>query len=614
MSEPRPDSPTLRLRRLDAATHELMELMREGRISTLFQPIVDPRSRAVCGFEALSRGPSDSWLHSPQNLFEAARRSGVKLELDFLCIQSAFKRFVASRVAGLLFINVSPDTIYEDLNFAGRFLDYAQLAGMSPDRCVIELTEESLLDDYARLRSTLQRLRDAGCAIAIDDLGAGSSGLRTWSELKPDYVKIDRYFVTGIDADNTKLEFVRSILDMGRAMGCRVIAEGVETEKECRALVDLGLDRLQGHLFARPGAAPMATLQQLESLDRSIVTYTALCAEHIATYVPPVPPDMRVQELADLFRDNPEQLTLAVVQDGRPLGVVRREPLFALLAKPLHPEIYNKKPVTAVMESPTLVVDGQLRLEQVSRLVTQKQRPRLSEEFVIAKDGRYHGLGQTIDVLRLITEQQLQSAKHSNPLTLLPGNAAVRACIDKLIENRKRFVVAYFDLDSFKPYNDVYGYAHGDQVILHLAALLKNVFSARLDFVGHVGGDDFLVVMRSADWRERVTRVLDRFSATVSNFYSPEHGAAGHITAADRDGVQRCYPLLTLSVAALDSDTLGAGSADAVAHLLAHVKKVAKQHVGNSFILRSDERVIDLLKGSGRKPDAELRSAEQLVN
>ena len=147
------------------------------------------------------------------------------------------------------------------------------------------------------------------------------------------------------------------------------------------------------------------------------------------------------------------------------------------MTKPLHPEIYNKKPVTAVMESPTLLIDGQLRLEQVSRLVTQKGASRLTEEFVITKDGRYHGLGQTIDLLRLITEQQLQAAKHSNPLTLLPGNGAVRSCIDRLIENGRRFVVAYFDLDAFKPYNDVYGYAQGDQVILHLAGLLKSTFS-----------------------------------------------------------------------------------------------------------------------------------------
>lgn len=613
MSDPRPDSPTLRLRRLDASALELADVLREGRITTLFQPIVDPRSRGIVAHEALTRGPSDSWLHAPQNLFEAARRAGLKVELDFLCMQNAFKRFVAARVSGQLFMNVSPDTIYEHPNFAERFLDLARDAGLAVDRVVIELTEESLLEDYDRLRSTMQALRAAGCAIAIDDLGAGSSGLRTWSELKPDYVKIDRYFITGIDADATKLEFVRSMLDMGRAMGCRVIAEGVETERECRELVDLGMDRLQGHLFGRPSPAPLAALQQVDSLDRSIVTYTALCAEHIATFVRPVPPDMRVTEVAELFRDNPEQLSFPVVEDGRPLGIVRRDRLFDLLAKPLHPEIFNKKPITAVMESPTLLIDGQLRLEQVSRLVTQKGRPRLTEEFVITKDSRYHGMGQTIDVLRMITEQQLQSAKHSNPLTLLPGNAAVRTSIDKLIAARKRFIVAYFDLDSFKPYNDVYGYAHGDQVILHLAGLLKNHFSARLDFVGHVGGDDFLVVIRSADWRERVVNVLNRFSQTVADFYSPEHAAAQSITAADRDGRQRKFPLLTVSVAALDSETMGATSADAMAHLLAHVKKYAKQQAGNSFVLRSDDRIVDLL-AAARRPPPDMLPMDQLMN
>ncbi|HKE93336.1 MAG TPA: EAL domain-containing protein [Povalibacter sp.] len=597
MSDPRLDSSsaTLRLRRLDASTQELTQLMREGRIATLFQPIVDPRSRGICGFEALARGPSDSWLHSPQNLFEAARRGGVKFELDFLCIQNAFRRFVTARVAGQLFVNVSPDSIYEDCDFAVRFLSHARDADLSPNRIVIELTEESLMDDYVRLRSTLHKLRDAGCSIAIDDLGAGSSGLRTWSELKPDFVKIDRYFISGIDADTTKLEFVRSILDMGRAIGCRVIAEGVETERECRELVDLGLDRLQGNLFGRPSAAPMAVLEQIDSLDRSIGSGNALCADHIAVYVSPVSPDMRVTEVADLFHQSPEQQTLAVVRDGRPVGVVRRNDLFALLAKPLHPEIYNKKPVSAVMESPTLLIDGQLRLEQVSRLVTQKGKMRLTEEFVITRDGLYHGLGQTIDLLRLITEQQLQAAKHSNPLTLLPGNGAVRSCIDRLIEAQRRFVVAYFDLDSFKPYNDVFGYAQGDQVILYLSGLLKNCFSTRLDFIGHIGGDDFVVVMRCADWRERTRKVLDLFAGAVAGFYSPEQAAAGSISAADRQGNVRDFPLLTLSVAALDSNTVGATSADAIAHLLAHVKKIAKQRQGNSFVLRSGERVVDLM-------------------
>jgi len=614
MNEPRSDSPTLRLRRLDASAHEIQELIREGRINTLFQPIVDPRARGVCGFEALARGPSDSWLHSPQNLFEGARRAGVRLDLDFLCIQNAFKRFVASRVAGQLFVNVSPDSIYEAADFASRFLDLAAAAGVAPSRIVVELTEESLLEDYARLRTTLQSLRDAGCEIAIDDLGAGSSGLRTWSELKPDFVKIDRYFISGIDADQTKLEFVRSILDMGRAIGCRVIAEGVETDRECRELVDLGIDRLQGHLLGRPNATPMPVLQQVEALDRSIVTHGALCAEHIAVYVPPVSPDMRVMEVVELFRDSPAHLTVAVVRDGRPVGVVRREELFALLAKPLHPEIFNRKSVTAVMESPTLAIDGQLRLEQVSRLVTQKGRPRLTEEFVITKDGRYHGMGQTIDLLRLITEQQLQTAKHSNPLTLLPGNGAIRRCIDRLIETDRRFIVAFFDLDAFKPFNDVYGTAQGDQVILHLAGLLKSTFSPRLDFIGHIGGDDFLVVLRSSDWRERITRLIEQFSQTISAFYSPEHAELGHIVTADRDGVVKQFPLLTLSVAALYSETLGATSADAIAHQLAHVKKVAKQQRGNSFVLSTGDRMVDLMATKRQQAEEpELLPVEAMI-
>src|SRR5690606_12259076 len=127
----------------------------------------------------------------------------------------------------------------------------------------------------------LQPLRDAGCALAIDDLGAGSSGLRTWSELMPDFVKIDRYFVTGIDTDPTKLAFVRSMLAMGRTLGCQVIAEGVETRAECRELVNLGLDRLQGYLFGRPAAAPQVHSQQVDVLDRPVANYTSLCIEHI---------------------------------------------------------------------------------------------------------------------------------------------------------------------------------------------------------------------------------------------------------------------------------------------------------------------------------------------
>ena len=594
MSEAFDETQTMRLKRMDAASVHLVEIIRKGDLATLFQPIVDPRNRSIFGYEALSRGPSNSWLHSPQNLFEAARRSSLRLDLEFRCIELAARRFVEHRADGRLFVNVSPDSVYEEPQFAERFLQTIVAAGLAPDRCVMELTEESLLDDYAMLRSTLQQLREGGCEFAIDDLGAGSSGLRTWSELRPDYVKIDRYFISNIDSDSTKYGFVRSIIDLGRTIGCRVIAEGVETPGEYLELMELGVDRVQGYLFGRPEAAPAVRLPEFEQRDQGRTTATALRAEHLAVPVPPVSPDMRVAELMELFRSGTVRDMLAVVQSDRPLGVVRRHTLFAMMSKPLHPEIYNKKRITAVMETPSVMIDAQLRLEQVSRLVTHRSGTRWTDEFVITQDGRYFGIGQTMDLLRQITDQQLQVAKHSNPLTLLPGNGPIKDCINRLLTDGRSFVICYVDLDNFKPYNDVYGYAQGDQVLKHLAELLKVAISPRIDFLGHVGGDDFVLVLRSTDWRERMHALLDTFSSSIAGFYSASDLSIGHITAADREGELRQFPLLSLSLAVLDSATTGLTNAESAAHLLAEVKKHAKRQAGNSLIYRSDEGCFSL--------------------
>lgn len=594
MSEVATETPTLRLRRMDAAAVELAEVLRTGAIRVLLQPIVSTAARTVMGLEALVRGPSNSWLHSPLNLFATARRCGMQLDLEYLCIRSALACYGERQLDARLFLNISPETIYADPGFCERFLDLVQGASMPPERCVIELTEDSLLADYSSLRSMLKGLRDAGVAIAIDDLGAGSSGLRAWSEIRPDFVKVDRYFVSGIDSDPTKLEFIRSIIDMGRAVGSRVIAEGVETEGECRELLELGADGLQGYFFCRPEIDPVVPAARLEVLGRRIAGPIGAFAEGLAIPVPPLVPEIKVSEVVERFRKEPDRDTFAVVQNGRPIGIVRRYDLFALMSKPLYPEIFNKKPVTAVMEEATFTIDSHLRLEQVSRLVTRKAGARVVDEFVIVKDGVYFGIGQTIELLRQITEQQVQAARNSNPLTLLPGNGPIRECLDRLLGQGRRFVVCYIDLDAFKPYNDVYGYTEGDRVILHLAELLRASFGSPLDFIGHVGGDDFIVITRAPEWQGRLVAMLDSFSLTIPDFYSAVDAQAGFIESADRTGEQRRFPLLTLSVGVLDASRSTVRSADGVAQALARVKKLAKGRSGNSILLQAGDEVLDL--------------------
>lgn len=602
MSDFTPETATLRMRRMDAAAVEIAEIVRAGNIRVLLQPIVSTATRSVLGLEALVRGPSNSWLHSPLNLFATARRNGLQLDLEYLCIRSALAAWRERHIEARLFINISPETMYTDPRFGERFLDLVRHEKVPPERCVIELTEDSLLAEYGSLKAMLKELRDAGISIAIDDLGAGSSGLRAWSEIRPDFVKVDRYFVSGIDADPTKLEFIRSIIDMSRAVGSRIIAEGVETEGECRELLELGADGLQGYYFSRPEHDPVVPPARLEALGRRQSGPVTAFAEGLAVTVQPLAPDLKVSEVMERFRAEPERDTLAVVQNGRPVGVVRRYDLFALMSKPLYPEIFNKKPVTAVMEQSPFTIDSHLRLEQVSRLVTRKTGARVVDEFVIVKDGNYFGIGQTIELLRQITEQQVLAARNSNPLTLLPGNGPIRECLERLLGQGRRFVVCYIDLDGFKPYNDVYGYTEGDRVILHLAELLRASFGSPLDFIGHVGGDDFIVITRGAEWQQRVSAMLDSFALSIRDFYSPFDAEAGFIEAAGRSGEHRRFPLLTLSIGVLDASRSGVRTADAVAQALTRVKKLAKDRRGNSIVLQSGDEIVDLTTLAAGKP------------
>lgn len=599
------ETATLRMRRMDAAAIEIAEIVRTGGIRILLQPIVSTTTRSVLGLEALVRGPSNSWLHSPLNLFATARRNGLQLELEYLCIRSALAAWRERRIEARLFINISPETMYTDPLFGARFLDLVREEGVPAERCVIELTEDSLLAEYGSLKTMLKELRDAGISIAIDDLGAGSSGLRAWSEIRPDFVKVDRYFVSGIDTDPTKLEFIRSIIDMSRAVGSRIIAEGVETEGECRELLDLGADGLQGYYFCRPEHDPVVPQARLEALGRRHSGPVTAFAEGLAIPVPPLHPEVKVAEAVERFRREPERDTFAVVQNDRPIGVIRRYDLFALMSKPLYPEIFNKKPITAVMEHAPFTIDSHLRLEQVSRLVTRRTGARVVDEFVIVKEGCYCGIGQTIELLRQITEQQVQAARNSNPLTLLPGNGPIRDCLERLLGQGRRFVVCYIDLDGFKPYNDVYGYTEGDRVILHLAELLRAAFGSPLDFIGHVGGDDFIVITRGAEWQQRLSAMLDSFALSIRDFYAAVDAEAGFIEAANRSGEHRRFPLLTLSVGVLDVGRSEARTADAVAQALTRVKKLAKDHRGNSIVLQSGDEIVDLSSQPVGKPVAD---------
>ena len=231
---------------------ELERILAHDLLNTLFQPIVSLATRRIHGYEALTRGPSNSPLHAPLPLFSVARNAGRLSELEMACRARACNRFSRQALRGTLYLNVSPESLVEPGHQSGRTLQMLQACGIEPAQVVIELTEQTPIEDFDLLDRALHHYRQMGFSIALDDLGAGYSSLRLWSELRPDIVKIDRHFIDGIHLDPLKREFVGSILQMAKAARARVIAEGVELPEELHLLAQMGVDLVQGYLLGRP--------------------------------------------------------------------------------------------------------------------------------------------------------------------------------------------------------------------------------------------------------------------------------------------------------------------------------------------------------------------------
>jgi EAL domain-containing protein (putative c-di-GMP-specific phosphodiesterase class I) len=229
----------------------LIEIIQNREIWTGFQPIIDLTDRAIMGYEGLSRGPRGSDLEYPRELFGLAARYEMTEELERACRRQAFVDWRVLARDGRLFINTVPATV-RDTSFLGRgVFDYLG-PDLSPREVTLEITERSVIDNLNLYREAMHEFTDLGFTFAIDDVGAGYSGLETVATLKPAYLKIDIALVRDVHQKKISQQVVKAILDMGDGLGALVIAEGVETREEADALADIGVRWVQGYLFARP--------------------------------------------------------------------------------------------------------------------------------------------------------------------------------------------------------------------------------------------------------------------------------------------------------------------------------------------------------------------------
>lgn len=234
----------------------LQDVLLRERVQTAYQPILGMGDGTVMGYEALSRGPRGSGLESAAALFGAATDHNLLVELDRLCRRRALLSSGRVPSSARIFVNTLPATM-RDPQFRGRpLIDFLDKAQVAPRRIVIEITEKLVIENYGLFRETMAYYSDLGMSFAVDDVGAGYSGLESIARLRPNFLKVDIALVRDVHVSMVNRAMVEAIISLGHGIGAQVIAEGIHTEEETQALRAMGVDYGQGYHLARPDPGP----------------------------------------------------------------------------------------------------------------------------------------------------------------------------------------------------------------------------------------------------------------------------------------------------------------------------------------------------------------------
>jgi EAL domain-containing protein (putative c-di-GMP-specific phosphodiesterase class I) len=230
---------------------ELARLINEGRIRSVFHPIVRLADRGVVGHEALTRASGGSAFESVEELFAFAESTDLLLEFERLCRNTAIGSFARLPRSGLLFLNASARALFDPEWLAGSTLELLAASGLRPHDVVVEVTERIAVVRHEGFESALAALKERGFRVAVDDMGAGYASLQTLASIEPDFLKFDVSLVRDIDKSSIKRSLLESLRALADKIRARVIAEGVEREAELDTLRALGIELGQGFHFHR---------------------------------------------------------------------------------------------------------------------------------------------------------------------------------------------------------------------------------------------------------------------------------------------------------------------------------------------------------------------------
>ncbi len=575
----------------------LMDVLGNGDIRTVFQPIISLKNGAVLGYEALSRGPEGSALEAPTMLFDVARMHGKLWELESLCRIKALENVSRHCPEAFIFLNVDPAVINDDkfkTGFTTAFLDKYHI---SPQNIVFEITEKNTVDDFMSFRKTIAHYKEQGYKIAIDDVGAGYSGLTMISEIHPHFIKLDMNLVRDVDKDGLKAALIKTLNDFCVVTNIVMIAEGIETEYELRTLIDIGVDYGQGYYIQKPKVDIMPIAHGIIAKIRdknkkksdlyctrtSDVMVGDICRENIA-----IAPGTTGAQVLEIFAEKPGLYALPVISGTRVDGIVIKDAFYASLGTKYGFTLYHNRPVTLLMNSHPLVVAHDMSIEAVSKIAMTRGDEHLYDSIIVTKGGLYCGIVTIKDLLERTTELKVNYAKHLNPLSGLPGNIIIEKRLSEYVHGDAPFTVIYIDIDNFKVYNDVYGFENGDRMLMAMVRIIESCTAQHCRdgyFTGHIGGDDFVIGLDGYDAVPLCEAIIGMFRQRLGDFYSLEDMEKGHVTANNRHGQRESFGLVTLSIACVSNKSRRFCDIFALSEHATMIKKRCKEVWDSNYVI-----------------------------
>ena len=573
---------------------EFRRLMHASGFTAVFQPIISFSSEAVLGWEACVRGPMNSHFRDPADAIAFAEEMELLREFEEVCWHAALESAGDLGPDQKLFLNVNPRSVIDGEFLPDKACEAVERTGITPQKIVIEITERHEIVNFEAFASAIRRTREKGFLVAMDDVGAGYAGLRAIAELRPDFIKADRSLVRGIHKDRAKRALMETFVTFAEKIGCAIIAEGIEGEKDLETVITLGVHYGQGYLLSQPSyPKPFPTEEVRTTLAKPIAATRGRLWHHkflVGDIVEPaltIDTDASVQSVKDVLDQHQELTGLVVARDGKVHGLIMRYQLDKCLATLYGRELYFSKPIARIMDTRPLVFDETVSLETAFQAAMGRDKSALNDLLVVTTGGNLKGLVSMQTLFETMHRERVEVARGSNPLTGLPGNVVIEDQLIRRTAEGDPFSVIYVDLDHFKSYNDHYGFEQGDRVILFTSKLLSSIlrkYGLKTGFLGHVGGDDFFALTTPVCAEDVCRRAVRCFDRLIKSFYTQEDRKAAGILGHDRDGNERHFPFISMSVALLDVVERDSFNVRGILKKLTQLKQYAKAIEGSVYV------------------------------